>query len=209
MSWRWPVQVRHLLPDGRRLTLRPLVRGDRVEWETLRERNAGWLTPWESTTPGEAGGQLPFGRLRRGLDRAAREGLTLPFLVDVDGRIAGQVQLFDVLWGARRSGSAGYWLARQATGQGFATWALGALVDHALLDVGLHRVEVSIRPENARSLRVVERLGMPEEGRQRGFMHVDGGWRDHRSFAVVAEDLGPTGYAPGGLVARLRTQHPA
>lgn len=204
MTWSWPVEVRHLLPDGRRLTLRPLVRRDRVEWESVRERNAEWLSRWESTVPGERSARLPFGQLRRGLDRAGRNGLALPLVVDVDGRIAGQVQLFDVLWGARRSGLAGYWLAQEATGQGFATWALAALVDHALLDVGLHRVEVSIRPENTPSLRVVERLGLPEEGRLRGFMHVEGGWRDHRSFAVLAEDLAPGGYAPGGLVARLR-----
>ena len=109
-----------------------------------------------------------------------------------------------MLWGARRSATAGYWLAREATGHGFATWALAALLDHALLEVGLHRVEVSIRPENTASLRVVERLALPEEGRQRGFMHVDGAWRDHRSFAVLAEDLGPEGFAPAGLVAHLR-----
>lgn len=204
MTWGWPVQVRHVRPDGRLLTLRPLSRGDRVEWEGVRSRNADWLRPWESTVPGPPADPLPYARLRRGLDRAAREGQALPLVIDVDGRIAGQVQLFDVLWGARRSATAGYWLAREATGQGFATWALAALVDHALLGVGLHRVEVSIRPENTASLRVVERLGLPEEGRQRGFMHVDGAWRDHRLFAVLAEDLGPGGYAGGGLVRQLR-----
>lgn len=204
MTWSWPVHLRHVRPDGRLLTLRPLTRQDRVEWEGVRARNAAWLQPWESTVPGPPTAPLSFGQLRRGLDRAARDGLALPFVIDVDGRIAGQVQLFDVLWGARRSATAGYWLAREATGHGFATWALAALLDHALLEVGLHRVEVSIRPENTASLRVVERLALPEEGRQRGFMHVDGAWRDHRSFAVLAEDLGPEGFAPAGLVAHLR-----
>lgn len=204
MTWSWPVHLRHVRPDGRHLTLRPLTRQDRVEWEGVRARNAAWLQPWESTVPGPPTAPLSFGQLRRGLDRAARDGLALPFVIDVDGRIAGQVQLFDVLWGARRSATAGYWLAREATGHGFATWALAALLDHALLEVGLHRVEVSIRPENTASLRVVERLALPEEGRQRGFMHVDGAWRDHRSFAVLAEDLGPEGFAPAGLVAHLR-----
>ena len=204
MTWSWPVHLRHVRPDGRLLTLRPLTRQDRVEWEGVRARNAAWLQPWESTVPGPPTAPLSFGQLRRGLDRAARDGLALPFVIDVDGRIAGQVQLFDVLWGARRSATAGYWLAREATGHGFATWALAALLDHALLEVGLHRVEVSIRPENTASLRVVERLALPEEGRQRGFMHVDGAWRDHRSFAVLAEDLGPEGFDPAGLVAHLR-----
>ncbi len=203
MSWAWPVRVSQELPDGRQLTLRGLSRADRAGWEDLRRRNAAWLRPWESTAPQDRSGGLPFHQMRRVNDRAARDGLTLPFVIDVDGRVLGQMQLFDVLWGARRSGWAGYWLDRGATGRGVATWALAALVDHALLEVGLHRVEVAIRPENAASLAVVARLGIPEEGRQRGLMHVDGGWADHRSFAVLAEDLRPGGYAPGGLVASL------
>ncbi|WP_151525640.1 GNAT family N-acetyltransferase [Serinicoccus kebangsaanensis] len=204
MSWRWPVAVRHELPDGRRLALRPLVRGDRSAWEELRRRNEAWLRPWESTAPGESTDSLPFHQMRRVLDRGARDGLVLPFVIEVDGGLVGQMQLFDVLWGARRSGWAGYWLDREATGTGVATWALAALVDHALLEAGLHRVEVAIRPENAASLAVVERLRLPEEGRQRGLMHVDGRWADHRSFAVVVEDLRRGGYAPGGLVPLLQ-----
>lgn len=205
MSWRWPVTVGADLLGGQRMLLRPLVRGDRAEWEALRARNVDRLRPWESTVPGEGvGAPLSFTAARRGLDRAARDGLLLPFAIDVDGRVVGQVQLFDVLWGARKTGWAGYWLDGEATGRGYATWALACLLDHALLEVGLHRVEVAIRPENEASLAVVGRLALPEEGSARGLMHVDGGWRDHRVFAVVAEDLRPGGFAPDGLVARLR-----
>ncbi|ANS78772.1 Ribosomal-protein-S5p-alanine acetyltransferase [Serinicoccus hydrothermalis] len=203
MSWRWPVAVRHELPDGRRLSLRPLERADRAAWEALRRRNEDWLRPWESTAPGEASRTLPFPQLRRVLDRGAKDGLILPFVIDVDGEIVGQIQLFDVLWGARRSGWAGYWLDQEATGRGVATWALAALVDHVLLEAGLHRVEVAIRPENTASLAVAARLRLPEEGTQRGLMHVDGQWADHRLFAIVVEDLRRGGYAQGGLVPLL------
>ena len=129
----------------------------------------------------------------------------LPFVIDVEGQLVGSMHLFDLLWGSRGTGSAGYWLDRRATGQGFATWALALLIDHALLEVGLHRVEVAIRPDNERSLAVVQRLALPEEGVRRGHMYVDGRWRDHRCYAVVAEDLRAGGLAPGGLVRRLRS----
>ena len=204
MTWRWPVSRRTVLPSGRLLTLRPLERTDRLEWESLRRRNASWLSRWESSVPGEMRRPMSFRQLRRGLDLAAREASLLPFVIDVDGRIVGQMQLFDVVWGSRASGWAGYWLDEAATGRGYATWALATLVDHALLSAGLHRVEVGIRPENAASLAVVRRIDLPEEGLRRGLMHVDGAWRDHRCFAVVAEDLLPGGYAAGGLVEHLR-----
>lgn len=205
-GWRWPVSPRTVLPSREVLTLRPLERRDRAAWEALRRRNQDWLAPWEATAPGELPGRTPFTRLRRDLDRAAREALMLPFVVDVDGAAVGQMQLFDVVWGSRASGWAGYWLDRDATGRGYATWALATLVDHSLLSAGLHRVDVGVRPENVSSLAVVQRLGMPEEGMRRGLMHVDGAWRDHRCFAVVAEDLAPGGYAAGGLVGYLRRE---
>ncbi|GGK81594.1 N-acetyltransferase GCN5 [Ornithinimicrobium pekingense] len=195
-----------MLPSGRLLTLRPLERADRPGWESLRRRNETWLSPWEATVPGEVRRPLSFRRLRRGLDLAAREGSLLPFVIDVDGELVGQMQLFDIVWGSRASGWAGYWLDEGSTGRGYATWALATLVDHALLSAGLHRVEVGVRPENVASIAVVHRLGLPEEGLRRGLMHVDGQWRDHRCFAVLAEDLRPGGYAAGGLVERLRRE---
>lgn len=204
MTWRWPVEVRHELPSGSVLRLRPLVRADRDAWQDLRERNEARLRRWESTAPERQGSWLPFHRMRRVMDRGAREGQALPFVIDVDRQLVGQMQLFDVLWGSRRTGMAGYWLDGAATGRGVATWSLAAVIDYALLEAGLHRVEVAIRPENSSSLAVAARLDLPEEGRARGLMHVDGVWADHRTFAVVAEDLDRGGWAPGGLVARLR-----
>ena len=206
MTWRWPVTLATPLPDGRDLLLRPLRRGDRQQWEDLRARNPDWLRPWEATAPGEVGTTTPFGRLRRGFDRAGRVGASLPLVIDVEGRLAGSVQIFDILWGSRRSAAAGYWLDREATGQGLATWSLALLVDHALTEAGLRRVEIGIRPDNPRSLAVVARLGLVEEGVRRDWMHVDGSWHDHRCFAVLAADLASDGPIPGGLVRRLRQE---
>jgi ribosomal-protein-alanine N-acetyltransferase len=208
VTWRWPVTLRTQLPGGALLILRPLVRADRAAWESVRRRNGDWLGPWESTVPGQGHGQTPFGRLRRGFDQAGRQAVMLPLVIDVDGTLVGQVQLFDVLWGARATAAAGYWLDEAATGRGYASWSLALALDHALLTAGLHRVEVAVRPENTASLGVVQRLRLPEEGVRRGAFHVDGGWRDHRCFAVVAEDLGPDGYAAGGLVRMLRSAPP-
>lgn len=204
MTLRWPTRVRVVTPHGRVLTLRPLQRSDRSAWDQLRLQNRDWLGRWESTLPGQATAPMGFGRLRRVLDRAARSGELLPFVIDVDGRLVGQMHLFDITWGSRRSGLAGYWLDEGSTGSGIATWALAALVDHALLRAGLHRVEIAIRPENAPSLAMMGRLAIPEEGQARGLMYVEGRWRDHRVFAVLAEDLAEDGYAPGGLVELLR-----
>jgi ribosomal-protein-alanine N-acetyltransferase len=73
-----------------------------------------------------------------------------------------------------------------------------ALTIDYLFDVGqLHRVEIDIRPENTPSLRVVEKLGLREEGLKKRFIHIDGDWRDHRIFAITREE------SPGSLLNRL------
>lgn len=190
---RWPAVVRAELPSGAVLTLRPLQRQDRAAWDRMRHEEADWLRPWEATLPGGSGPVAPFHRVRRGLDRAARQGFIVPFAVDVDGDLVGQMHLFDIVWGSRCTGTAGYWIARSATGRGIATWSLAMLIDFALREAGLHRVEVNVRPENVRSLAVVRRLGLREEGLRRGLVHVDGQWRDHVGFAVTAEELPPEG----------------
>lgn len=186
----WPVRLHEVRPDGVSVVLRGLTRTDRDRWEQLRRDNLDWLQPWEATVPTGPERSLRFHRLRRLLDRAAREGRLLPFVIEADGQVQGQIQLFDIMWGSRWTASAGYWLARDATGRGLASWALAMLIDHAIHDVGLHRIEVAIRPENAASLAVAQRLGLVDEGYRVGLVHVDGAWRDHREFVVTAEQLG-------------------
>ncbi len=199
----WPVTVREERADGTVVVLRPLSRDDRGAWELVRSRDREWLRPWESTVPTGVEPAATFRQMRRGFERAARAGRVLPFAIEADGRFAGQMHLFDIQWGSRWTASAGYWLDRTATRRGVATWALAMLVDHALLQVGLHRVEVNIRPENHASLAVVRRLGLPEEGLRRGLIHVDGQWRDHLTFVVTSEQLA----ASGPLVDRLHIRH--
>jgi ribosomal-protein-alanine N-acetyltransferase len=76
--------------------------------------------------------------------------------------------------------------------------AVALLVDHLFAVVGLHRVEIDIRPENAASLRVVEKLRLRREGYYERFLDIDGGWRDHVAFAVTVEEL-----HGGTLLSRL------
>ena len=88
-------------------------------------------------------------------------------------------------------------------GRGVTTLAVALVSDHLLTAAGLHRVEIAIRPENAASLRVVEKLGFTEIGLAPRYLHINGDWRDHRIFQVLAEDV------PNGVVSRLTASgHP-
>jgi ribosomal-protein-alanine N-acetyltransferase len=48
--------------------------------------------------------------------------------------------------------------------------------------LGLHRIEINIRPENAPSCRVAEKAGYQLEGSRARYLHIDGQWRDHITY---------------------------
>ncbi|WP_238993220.1 GNAT family N-acetyltransferase [Nocardioides caldifontis] len=180
------------------VVLRPLVRRDRRAWQETRRRNAAWLAPWEATRPpGDPLAPLSFGGMVRDLRRQARQGRALPLALTVDGEFAGQVTVSNVVGGSARFASVGYWIDRKHAGQGHMPVAVALTIDHCFRGMGLHRVEIAIRPENAASLRVVEKLGLQEIGYAPRYLHIDGAWRDHRLFAVTVEEV------PGGLLRRL------
>jgi ribosomal-protein-alanine N-acetyltransferase len=112
----------------------------------------------------------------------------LPFVVTYGGNFAGQMNVSNVVHGALRSCTVGYWVDRDVAGRGVTPTALALVIDHCFGAVGLHRVEVDIRPENTASLRVVEKLGLRREGYYERFLDIDGGWRDHIAFAVTVEE---------------------
>ncbi len=167
--------------------LRPIA--DRKEFLALRKNNEQWTRPWDSTSPRGPAPAGSFAAMVRRHDREARAGALLPFAVEVDGVLAGQMHLFGITRGALLSGAAGYWIDRRLAGQGITPYALASLIDHAFGPCALHRVEVNIRPDNPRSLRVVDKLGMRDEGLRVAYLHINGEWHDHRTFALTAEDL--------------------
>ena len=162
----------------------------------MRSVNRDWLLAWEATPPRDLGAPISFATMVRGLSKQARAGTLLPFVVTYDGELVGQLTVGGITYGSLCSAHVGYWLDQRVAGRGVMPTAVALAVDHCFGVLRLHRVEVNIRPENTASLRVVEKLGFREEGLRRSFLHISGAWRDHRSFALTAEEVS------GGLVAR-------
>ena len=193
----WPAVLR----DGD-VTLRPLRMRDATAWMDSRRRNVDWLRPWEATPPG---GPSMFGlsaavftTMTRRLRADARAGKALPFVILVDGQFAGQLNVAGVVRGSMDSAHIGYWVDERVAGRGVMPTAVALVVDHCFGPVGLHRIEVNIRPENVASRRVVEKLAFREEGVRERYLHISGEWRDHLTFALVRDEV------PRGLLPRWR-----
>lgn len=193
MTPGWPATLRYG-PVG----LRPIRLRDAGTWRAVRARNAAWLGPWEATVPRgrDQASRFTYSQMVRQLRREGAEARALPFIVTYDEQLVGQLTVSGIVWGSLASGSIGYWVDQAYAGRGIIPTAVALATDHCFSVVGLHRIEVNIRPENTRSLRVVEKLGFRPEGRRERYLHIDGAWRDHLAFALTAEEV------PGGLLAR-------
>ncbi|MET0132390.1 MAG: GNAT family protein [Kibdelosporangium sp.] len=180
------------------------VRGPRLldggAWSRTRLRDREHLERWEPSAPGtwdDRNATLAWPGQWSSLRALARRGMTLPFVITVDGELAGQVTVGNVIRGSLCSAWVGYWVASHVLGGGVAPAAVALVVDHCFTAAGLHRIEATVRPENAASLRVLAKLGFREEGLFRRYLDVAGDWRDHLCLAVTTEDI------PDGLVYKL------
>ncbi len=113
----------------------------------------------------------------------------LPYSIELDGQLCGQLTIGNVTHGALRSAWIGYWVSSEVTGGGVATGALALGLDHCFTAVMLHRVEATVRPENAASRAVLAKVGFREEGLLKRYLDIDGAWRDHLLVALTVEEL--------------------
>lgn len=182
------------LSEGR-VTVRPVRLRDARALERELAENRGWLRKWEATNPH---GPMSFDVRAsiRSLQQNARAGLGLPFVIEYEGRLAGQLNVSSIAYGSLSSATIGYWVSERFAGKGVTPTAVALATDHCFFGVGLHRMEICIRPENEPSLRVVQKLGFRYEGMRRRYIHINGDWRDHFCFALTVDEL------PQGVLRR-------
>jgi [ribosomal protein S5]-alanine N-acetyltransferase len=177
--------------DG--LYLRPAAPSDYLSWSRLRAASRSFLEPWEPTWPDDDLTRAAFRRrLRRQEEDMARDE-AYSFLI-FDGAVdelLGGITLGGVRRGVSQSGTLGYWMGAQHAGKGRMTRAVSATVEFALSKLRLHRIEAACIPANAPSIALLQRNGFRHEGFARGFLKINGAWRDHLQFALVEGDLRP------------------
>jgi ribosomal-protein-alanine N-acetyltransferase len=171
--------------DG--LYLRPAVSGDFSAWVRLRSESREFLTPWEPIWPEDDLTRAAFRRrLRRQSDEMARDE-AFSFLIFDAGAdtLLGGLTLGGIRRGVAQSGTLGYWMGAPHAGKGRMTRAVAAAVRFGFSTLRLHRIEAACLSENAASQTLLERNGFQREGLARGYLRINGAWRDHLLYALV------------------------
>lgn len=166
---------------------------DYQRWAALRDRSRTFLQPWEPIWPEDDLTPEAFKRrLARYRDERAA-GTAYPFFVErcADGALLGGINLNNIRRRAAMCATLGYWMGAPHAGKGYMSAAVPAICAFAFGQLSLHRIEAACLPENAASVRVLEKAGFQREGYARGYLSIAGARRDHLLFARLATDRRP------------------
>ncbi|HVF08057.1 MAG TPA: GNAT family protein [Actinomycetota bacterium] len=166
-----------------RVVLRPPVEDDRAEFLERLADSADLHDPW--LEPAE-----PAAWFERLLARNTPDSNHRSLLVceAADGSIAGVMNLSQIVMGPLRSAFLGYYAFHPLAGHGYMRAAMPLLVRYAFDDLGLHRLQANVQPENAASIALVRGAGFRREGFSPRYLFIRGAWRDHEQWAVLADD---------------------
>jgi ribosomal-protein-alanine N-acetyltransferase len=177
---------------GRRILLRPIVAADFPAWREVRRRNADWLTKWEAQRvhgqPDVVEDRDAFAVRCSARQRERQLGTGYGYGIFVDGELAGEINLTAVQRGPFQSAYVGYWIDEKHAGNGYMPEALVVLTQFAFDELHLHRIQISIIPRNSASRRVVEKLGIRDEGIAARYLEINGVWEDHVRYAITSEE---------------------
>jgi len=144
-------------------------------------------TLWWSTPPHET-----LEQTRDWLDAMIANGSDHPdFVVELNGRVIGKAGFYVMP-------DVGYILHPDVWGQGLAGEAVGAVIDHVFRTLAVETLTADVDPDNAASIRLLQRLGFVRTGSGERTWNVGGVWKDSLYFGLSRADraLKVTGQAP-------------
>lgn len=99
------------------------------------------------------------------------------FVIEMNGRVIGKAGFY-------RLPEVGYILHPDAWGQGLGAEAVGAAIDHVFRTADVAVLTADVDPENAASIRLLERLGFVRTGFAERTWNVGGEWKDSLYYGL-------------------------
>ena len=159
-----------------RVYLRSVTKRDRDDFVAAMRMSMALHEPWISSPSNRE----MFNSYLKRVERDDHAG----FLVidQASEAIAGCININNIVRGSFLSATLGYYVTAPFAGRGYMHEGLKLLVEHAFRNMGLHRLEANIQPENQRSIDLVKRCGFHWEGLSPQYLFIAGTWRDHERW---------------------------
>ncbi|NTE85841.1 GNAT family N-acetyltransferase [Agrobacterium rubi] len=162
------------------VSIHPVKHSDAQDIIEANMRSRDYHAPWAQPFTDMSGFDAWFGQLLTGPNAAfvARDGESRG--------IVGVFNLTEIVWGVFRSTYLGYYGMVDFARRGLMSEALRQVTHHAFDELGLHRIEANIQPENRASINLVRRIGFTKEGYSPSYLQIGGVWCDHERWALIS-----------------------
>lgn len=175
------------------LVLRLLEDQNAIDLYEVVQQNREHIRVWMTWIPADWSIAAARRLIRGAQDRfAANSGFWAGIFLE--GHLCGCVILNQIDW-THHSCDIGYWLDESHQGRGLVTRSCRALVHYCLRELQLHRVEIRVAAENARSRAVPERLGFREDGVLREANRLHSRYVDLAVYSMLSHEWPPEGEA--------------
>ena len=164
-----------------RTFIQPPEQADEKPFLAAMRDSAGLHYPWVSAPKDHKGWKRYMARL----ERETEAGFLIKRLGD--GVICGVVNLSVITFDALRSAYTSYFSVAGMAERGYMKEGLSQVVHYAFDELGLHRLEANIQPQNLASIGLAKSVGFRYEGYSPRFLKINGEWCDHERWAVLAD----------------------
>jgi len=137
-----------------------------------------WVTPPDSSAA-----------YRRYLARGRETGQRIYLICGKEAEeLVGTISLGEIVRGNFQSAYLGYYAFEPYAGRGMMRQGMALVIDRVFRRLRLHRLEANIQPGNEASIGLVRSLGFRHEGYSPRYLKINGRWRDHERWGLLAED---------------------
>ena len=163
---------------------------DFPSWARLRGESRAFLAPWEPVWASDELTKSAFRRRIKRYQKEARQDSAYAFFVfrAEDDVLMGGCTLSNVRRGVTQCSALGYWIGERFSRQGHMYEAARALVPFIFSTLGLHRIEAACLLSNQASQNLLMKVGFRQEGVALRYLQINGEWRDHVLFALLADE---------------------
>lgn len=163
---------------------------DYRQWYLLRTESRRFLEPWEPTWRSDELSESAFRArvVRNEQEFASGQALPLFLFLKAEQQLLGGMTIGYIRRGAAQCCMIGYWMGERHAGRGHMLAALNLAIPYIFSELQLHRIEAACIPDNERSIRLLEKAGFRREGYLREYLKINGAWRDHVMYSLLAGD---------------------
>lgn len=111
----------------------------------------------------------------------------LSFVIILNDKLVGRIGLHYINL-QHKNAAIGYWLTRDATGQGIIGRCCKTIIGYGFKELGLHRIEIKAAEKNQRSIAIPEKLGFKKEGILRQAELVNGVFHDLVIYSMLKDE---------------------